>query len=390
MKKYIFILLTSFLPGMATAVTPEEILQIITEQGSVAVLKAENKADLSLENAKNTLQGVEVEFEHLWGREGARKWSVAASQPFEWPGVYGLRKKLVEQKTVAAVESENALCLELKTRATELLVKLAYCQKRIDMTEIMLRDMEQTEHHLEEALNNGLITIIDRKKASIETVMLRVERDKLLNNRNGLVAELSELAGVNLNTNETDWRVLPPIMTLKDFDEYAEKIDKDPSLVALRAKGQYDLLSASEARMSASMPSFALGYKYENEEGFSFNGLTVGVTLPSWGSQKYRKALTASVTANTVAADNLRTVLRNRLENDYAAAQSLRDNLSALHKTGIGGNYMSLVREAVESGEMTLLDYLREQSYYHTTNLSQIDLEEEYALTLARLNRYFL
>lgn len=373
----------------AERLTPEQIYGMVDENKSLSVIRQQAEADAAAIGASNFLPGPEAEFEHLWSKNSLTKWSLGITQNFDWPGVYGLRRKMQQNALVAGHLGASALKQQLRYEATVLMTRIAYGQRRIETLNKMIADMESFEQHIVEALEHGQATILDRKKVAIEIVNLKIERDTQIGNKTELIADLSALAGSELPCHDsTDWTALTPMSTLGDLDAYIASFNNNAlEYQAAKASLTGAELAVREAS-SSSLPGFGVGYRHEKEESGHYNGFAVTVSLPSWGVNSSQRAARMQVVSEQFRTDYIATTELARIRTEYDRAVRLRDNLEQLNRQGLDGSYASLLKEALLGGEITMLDYLREVSWFRETSLSMVDLEEQYALVLASLNRF--
>lgn len=370
------------------AISPEEIYDKILDNGSLDALKAELNHELYQARSENYPKGPEAEFEHLWGRNGATKWSFGVTQFFDWPGLYSIRKRIIENKNLINQYEINSLKEELKLQTVDLLVRINYLQRRIDVYKSQIKDLKELEDYLDEALEHGLVTILDKKKAIIESVNIQIDCDKLEAEKNLYIDQLSELAGTDLQEEELDVNSIVNLYELKDLETYLNELEtEDCKIKIAKQASAYALLEEKESNM-ALYPGFGVGYRHEKEEDMHFNGFAVSLTLPNWGAGKQARASKIKTTAANLQAANIYNAQKVRVEREYNSAMKLKENISTLHENGLDGTYMVLVKEAMQGGEISMPDFLREQTFYRNTLLNLIDLEEKYSLLLTSLNRY--
>lgn len=373
----------------SVAYNPDDIIsQIVESNPSLATLTTQADADAKAAYASNSLSGPELEFEHLWGRDGATKWSVGVSQSFEWPSLYKVRKDLAYLNYVSATLSVNVKKSELINQARETLVRLYYCQQRLDILDGLIADMSSLHNHLGEALGHGLITILDYKKSGLELTELQIERSKVVDEQHRLEASLNELAGKPLHFPDGRPEAPAFIGTLNSLDSYTAEIRTNSPAVAF-AESNLAIAKLNVNNVSKSnAPGFSVGYRHAKEEGIHYNGFAIGIELPTWGINRNKAAVQSAELSAQTACDEAIQAETARVESEYRVAESLRSEINALRANGLDGSYVSLLKEAYNGGEISVLDYLREQSYYQSSRLSILDLEEQYAVSLTSLNRY--
>ena len=373
----------------AGATTPMEVLEQVVNSTQLENLREQNKAALATEEAQNYLPGLEVDFEHLWHSARDTKWSLSVTQSFDWPGLYTTRRDLIAANRAVNSLGEESLRMELRVAAMKILVELSYNAQRIKLLDRELESLMEIDKYLAEALEHRVVTILDKKKSAIEIVNVTIEKDKLLARQDELLGELQQLAGFPLNLKDVNWIDLPPLQTLGEYETYLGEVDLDPSLRAETQRNEVARLEAETARLSV-LPKFGIGYRHDKEDIGHFDGFSMSVGLPTWGVTKQKIAAQTALATQNVQAENRKKLILARIENEYRSAQTLREHIKKLRANGVDGSYLILLGEALKGGELTMMDYLREQIFYRTTSMTLLDLEEKYSLLLASLNRYRL
>ena len=75
----------------------------------------------------------------------------------------------------------------------------------------------------------------------------------------------------------------------------------------------------------------------------------------------------------------------NRLQNLYEKSVSLYKNATKYRQALDSYNSQSLLRKALEAGEITLLNYLYQLEAYYDSSNNLLEFERDYALAVAEL-----
>ena len=388
MKLKIFCLaLAMTITSSLLATTPQEILNLIGTSPQFEILSQQNNHEVALSNLQNQLDGPEIEFDYLWGENQSRKISFGITQNFEWFGAYRIRNKIVENTKNTVLLTQAQSLMEMKYEASRLLVKLMYCKKRIEMMSEIHSNLQLINTSLDDALEYGMITILDKKKSGLELATLSISIERLKKEQVSLTLELEQLTGSKIDIDQIDWEAMATMFQIHEYEYYIEKAKIDPAFLIEKSKRYGAELVAKEAKMTT-LPGVGIGYRYEREENINFHGFSVSLNLPTWGISKARKASQYLINAATISETNQYNINLNRIEKEYKTACELRNELQILKKQGFDGSYVALLKETHEGGEISLLQLLIEQGYYRDATLQLLEIEEEYALLLASLNRY--
>ncbi|MCH5219080.1 MAG: TolC family protein [Muribaculaceae bacterium] len=389
LNKIITIIATCISIGLpANALTTEQIIDKVVNGALIKVYKNQNLAEHYANRSQNWLPGPEIDFDHLWSHDGMTKWSLSVTQNFDWPGLYSARKKVNDAKNLSNDLRLLSTINELKLQAFQLTISIAYDQKRIDFVQNMLDDYTQLHEQMKEALEAGNVTILDETKVEIELIQLRIQLTDYVNNLNEDIAKLTELAGGELDFAEEKFE-LPVLPALHQREYYIAQLEEDPTLLAMEATRNAALLEIEQSKM-ANLPSFGIGYRHEKEENDHFNGFGISISLPTYGLKTYRQAAQFNLETAEISSLLSKRVSMARIDNEYKAATILRDNIGQHQAEGVVNRYWNFLKDALEGGELSLLDYIREKSYYINIFLSITDIEEKYALLNASLNRFEL
>ncbi len=379
-------ILTTATAIYAQSMTAEQVLQSLDNNLLLQQMQTNAKADLLDGKAANTLGGPEAEYEHLWGKDGAHKWNVGLTQSFDWPGLYSARRQAYNAEYTASELERTAQYAETVVEVKRLLVQSGFICQRREIINSMITDLTDLQKYLDEALQHGLVTIIDHKKAAIEIVNLQIERDALNEQLAAVIGQISSLTGTEFDVDKIDVTSMPALGSLLSLDDYLAKEDVDPMVVY--AAAAWVATKANEKVVDRSvLPGFGIGYRHAFEENTHFDGFAVSISLPTWDSSKAKQSSRMKTMAAETGLALQKQLYRTRVKTEYNAAATLRERIKSLRAVGMDGSYLQLLKMAREGGEISMLDYLREQSYYRTTALSLLDLEERYALLLTSLNR---
>jgi outer membrane protein TolC len=138
------------------------------------------------------------------------------------------------------------------------------------------------------------------------------------------------------------------------------------------------------------LPKIETGYHAQGILGQSYKGVHAGVTIPLWENKNRVRAAQAGL---DYARSNVETLrLEHRLENkrlyDQLAVRTkaMRD-YNALVATL---NNTALLEKALRLGQITVIQYFQDESYYFSTYDRYLELEAEYHKTLAQLFKFRL
>lgn len=370
-------LAAAYMPGMA------ESMVLSAEQAAI-------RAEVAPEDP-------EVEFEYLWpsaaGEEG--RWSAGISQQLP-----DFRKMAASRKVIRAIDSlrihkRMAADAEACYEAQKKLITLIGARRELMLLQEIHANLDSLEVVYNRAWEKGEVTILDLNKIRIEHARASSANDEAEATVRALTAEIVALSGGNLTAVELDKLVDYPLFPEFPYDhgclpgegEMAPVVMESPQYKALEAeiavsRAKYGL--ASKERF----PKLSLGYVHAYEEGTHFNGFSAGLTLPVFSRQSTKAAAAAEEMALKTDNEIKKNEMIAGANADCAKAHILERRLSMIGPAVENTNNVRLLKMALEGGEISLLEYLQETSYFVEAAQEYNSARLEYALTLASLARW--
>lgn len=391
-KKLFIPVLTAILgavPAMGQDAFDQTIDLIVTSNPQVQSERGLAKA-VALDNADaNSLANPEVSFSRVWGTKGVgNKLQLDVTQSFDWPGLYGARRKANSRQQNAAAMLCRWTELQVSLEAKRLLIELVYVRNQIALYRELMLNMEQLEQAVNSAHKQGYASDLDRRKIAIEKYKIAGQSTALDARRVQIEGELQALCyGATLNLEEIDAYPIEPILSLEEYQ--AQIISLDPQIAASVMTEDAEAFGAKAATLER-YPGFSVGYQHQAELGDRFNGFTVGMTLPFFENRHGR-------TAAIARADVARSLTYALQAEKQATVVSSMTEMSAWREqvetylTVFGDNaYLTLIKKAYLGGELSVLEYLTEIRYFSEATQAYYEAEYNYHLTLAELNKYNL
>lgn len=379
MKK-IFLAIILSIPVAATAQTAQfnRILnQVIDSISNIRSLESGFDAQIMALKAENSLSGPEVGFEYKWPqRTGAQnRWGIEVSQEIEWPGVYGARRQAADNlagiKSNAAVQTEDWLRYEISDR----LLQLIDLRKRLDVLNEIQSNLEGVSQSMGKMLENGQTTVIDCRKAEFELLAIRekIADTRAEYDRMAKLVGFGQIVPTGLD-QLTDYPDSPANLPMMTPDEIEKQIAAQRSL--------------DDARMERmkNMPSFSIGYVHDFEEGFHFNGFSLGMKLPAYSARKSNAAIQLEAETRQMELDQARAQRMASVEADLAELSRLSKLIGEYEKMLGSDDYLRLLRKSFDARQITLTQYLLDQNQYYTTRLDYLSLQLRYHRLLPALS----
>ena len=385
----IIIAATLAMANAANAITIEDVIANVKQNNKeLKYTTAQIDAQASEIKTNNNLSNPVVEGGYLFGKGPAEnKWEVGVSQEFEWPGLYSSRGAANKARVEAMKLGYSVKQLQLLTEAYGVCLDIISLNRQIEYEKNIQSNIDALYEKNMKAFEHGEVSVIDINKLKVERIGLQQKIDDCVLRRDALVKQLEgynanmPLAGVE-SLNEY------PAQQLVSLDEYlAEAKESAPEVMQYRADMAADEKEVKVAKMQG-LPKFSLGYKHANEEGNSFNGATVGVSLPIFENRGKKKAAKAKAISSQLAYDNAVLALTNEVTTNYNKATTLGKQLAGYSEALDGVNNVEILNKALAGGQISLLTYLQEVRYFVEARAVMLEMESEYNQVLVNLNKY--
>lgn len=379
-----FVLLTGGTGTVVADVYDDIVKDLEVNNISLQSLREESIAEITSTRIEGNLPATDVEMEHVWsGRGGERKWSIGVAQEFDFPGVYYARNREIKVRREALYLKYKASLTDLVIQARELLTDIAYCNKAIELESTIVEDMKSMCEFLERSYSKGESTILEVNRAKIELANNMVKLRGLNDRRIEALRQLKAM-GCDIGTGlDVNYRMA----SLGSLDEYRAKIETNTAVAYYKQLKRAEILGG-KTRMREMYPGFKIGYVHEYEEGTSFDGFSIGLSLPLFsnrGKRALSKSLELKAEWDEVAA---RVERESVIDVEYNKARSCKDLIDILGPVFNGTNHAALLGKAYRGGQMSVIDYLREVTYFRESEWDFLELEMEYFKSLNRLESW--
>jgi outer membrane protein, heavy metal efflux system len=332
----------------------------------------------------------QVEYDYLFGSpEGAgnqRDFSV--TQRFDFPSVYKRKKELSNQQLAQADMQHLVFRQDILLQAKLLLLDLIYLNKKQEVLDQRRIRLEQLVQDYQKKVDNGEVIILDLNKAKLESLNSQHEFSLNQNAIQTLKTKLTEMnGGIEIDIRDTVYPVLPLI---PDFETLDSTIEANDPIIKVYDQEKLVLQQQISVQRSLNLPKIETGYHSQAILGQSYRGIHAGVTIPLWENKNKVKAAQASLeySEEKVSAHRVEHRLENKRFYDQLA---VRLNAMWEYQRLVGElKNTELLDKALQLGQITIIDYFRDQSYYFMSFDRYLQMEVEYHKTVAELHKFTL
>jgi cobalt-zinc-cadmium efflux system outer membrane protein len=367
----------------------EQLLQEIEENSTqLAAVREETEAQ-RLENRSDlNPHDPEVEFNYFWGTPSAigNRTDFSITQSFDFPTAYLHKKKIADLSNENLSFAYQAKRKNVLFEAKQICIELVYYNAMHQEYNQRLEHAQSIANMYEVQYTMGSANILEKNKAKLNLIQVENEIKNIEIEQSRLLSKLQVLNGgkaiawnaVNLHpsrlpNNFTDW--------------YAEASADNPILQSMH---QQKTIANQQVKLNTAMnlPKLTTGYMSEKMVGEHFRGFTLGVSIPLWENRNKLKQAKAMVRSSEASIKDIEIEWYNHLEHLFLKAQSLKYNILQYQRALADFNNENYLKQALDAGEISLLNYLLEIEFYYDTKQKALEISRDYEMVIAELMRY--
>lgn len=364
------------------------LLEVEQNNTTLALARDTKKADEYGNKTGIYLQNPGFGFNYLWGdpaETGPRK-DIHIVQSFDFPTAYSWRRDIAaarnRQADLKYQQERRQVLYQTRQACLDLIytnAKHAELMKRF----IRARDLAQAYTVKFESGETG---ILEYNKAQLDLILRSGDLDACEMERSGLLTALEGLNGGRyLEFTDT---VFPLIPLPVDFETwYGLTGISNPVLAWLKQETEIGQMQEKLSK-ALILPGFEAGFMREQVVGQQFQGVTFGMTIPLWEQKNTLKYARARTIAGKSAETDFKQQYFTRLKALHGRAVSLQNRVIRLQETILTFNNTSLLKKALDLGEISLTSYIVELSQYYEFADKLLDSELELNKMIAELMQY--
>jgi len=377
-----WLLLCLWFPMLESQSFPEGILSEIEQNNSyLAALREQSLAERIGYDTGLNPEDPELGFNYLFSSPGdlGNRTDLSLVQNFDFPTVYKHRKELSSLKKQQLELNYQRERQAIFLKAGSLMVSLGHGRKMMTLLMGRIRHAREIEAAFQLRFEQGESSIFDLNKAKINLLNLESQLEQVQINQSSAMRELSRLNGGKIPE-------LPDLMIFsralpEDFESwFAEEAHRIP-LISWQ-QGKIELLRKEASLTRAeNWPGFSAGYMSESITGEVFRGLSLGMHLPLWENRRKREYAEARIKAAESSLTDHQLQIRLELRNLFSTARELENSRKLYQEQLSALDHRDLLYKALETGEMSLIDYLRELAVFYEgeDRLAEMEYERDLA-----------
>lgn len=388
MKQIIYILLSVLTISAQAQVSFDNVLkEIEINNTTLKAYREKANADKIGNKTGINMANPEVEFGYLWGSpsgEGNRV-DLNVTQSFDFPTAYRYKTQLSDGKNQQVDMIYDQQKVEILQQARLICVELVYQTKMNKILSDRLKQARELSDAYQKSFDQGNIDVLERNKTKLN--LLNAEKALQINevDLNLSKSELQRLNG-GLDVGEFN-RYSDFTFPLNFIEWFAIVKANNPSL---RVAEQEVTLSRKQEQLTKALnlPKITAGYASERVSGTTFQGVSVGVSIPLWEGKNTVKHQKAQTVALQMQHEDSELQFRNTLKNQYDKAKKLSLLLKEYEDALSVTSSQDLLKIALDKGQLSLINYLLELSVYYETVDKYLETERDYQLAVAELQQW--
>ncbi len=331
-----------------------------------------------------------IEYDYLFGSPAGlgNQQEFNIIQQIDFPTVYSRKRDLSNKLVSQAQMQKNVFRQDILLASKLLLYDLIYLNTKESQLLGRQQQSSQFLQEYEQKLQQGDANMLDVNKIKLQYLSMKNDLLLLQNEKQTLLTKLAELnGGVWVDFIDT---IYPTIPLIPDFETLDSIIESNDPLITLYEQEKLIQQQQVTVQKSLNLPKLEAGYHGQTILNTRLQGIHAGITVPLWENKNKVKAAEANV---DFASTNIqRHRLEHRLENRrlydlLEVRQNAMEEYEELLSTM--GNTL-LLDKALRLGEITVIQYFLEQTYFYTAYDKNEQLKREYHKAVVELYKYTL
>lgn len=364
-----------------------DVLGTIEQNNTTLKALRETSDAQKLENRTGIyLPDPEIGFNYLWGNPSSvgNRQDVSVSQSFDIATLSGLKSKVANGKNELVEWQYKADRMNILLEAKKYCLDLIYYNSLLSELAVRLEHAETIAAGQKERLDSGEGNVLEYNNVQLNLSTVKGEVSRIETERNSVISQLTRLnGGMELMLDDS---IFASIDLPTDFVQwYTIAEDKNPVLSYVKQEIE---LSKKQVSLSKSMglPTFSAGFMSENVVGQRYQGVSVGVSVPLWSNKNRVKQAKTAVRAAESRQTDAKQQFFSQLEILYARTLGLKNTAENYRASLTNANNSTLLKRALDTGQISMLDYIVEIGLYYNTVSQALQAELDYQKAFAELS----
>lgn len=333
---------------------------------------------------ENNLEDPSVSYSRKFGEQDGvgPEMEFAVTQGIDFPTLYAQRRQYGKLQGRALDLQQAVLRRDILLRAKELCLDLIRLNQLKALYGQRLKNAEELNALFDERFEKGDVNILEVNKVKMELMNLRAtvaENDAAY--RTALQNLLAMNGNMPLEFDETVYPLVPELRSLEQVRD--EVMGADYALKQAQA-GSEAARKLVKVNRHGWLPKLEVGYGREGGSDAMLNGFVVGVSVPIFSNRGKVKAARARQAGAELAQEQVAQQVEADIQSLFNEATRLRASMQA-YDMGLMDKTLSALKQAVEAGQLSVLDYYSEAETVYASQEKLVDLENRYQKVVAQL-----
>ena len=371
--------------GEAKAQAIDEVLRNIERNNKELQASAKDAEAARMEvQTQNNLEDPSVEYSPFYtkGISGMSSSELVVSQSFDFPTLYAARHSSGKLQKEVVDRQYQVERRELLLSAKNLCLDLIMLNKQQAMLSLRKKNAGDLLTLFDERLKQGDAGVLDINKIKME--LMNVQTEVAQNNAAHRTA-LQKLLAMNGNLPiEFSASEYPQTKAPVGYDElYDEVVATDATLQMADASARAAEKNVSVQRQNW-LPKLEVGYRRNTSIDEKSNGFLIGGSLPLFSNRKKNKIARAQAVSARLRLDDVRLQTEADVQSRYNELRQL-DEAMRVYDVTLMTNTLSLLKEAVTEGQISVIDYYTEADNVYNKLMAYYEVENRYQKLLAEI-----
>lgn len=393
MKKELYITLLLFsltTPLLAQSGIDDVLKSIETNNKALQAGQHQNESRKAEARTGNYLSNPTVELNQLWAdkNSGGNSNELAVVQSFDFPTVYFNKNKLSKLKSTVSDYQYAALRQQILLNAQQVCQEIIFLRKQKHLLDKRLKNAERLETLYNQRFASGDANRLELNKIQLEKLnALNASR----RNDAALRSQLEQLQALNgglpIEFQAIDFN---NVSNLPAFDQVEKDyMAADPTLKSLIGESE-SAQREIKVNRALTLPKFDIGYRRNGGSEGKMNGFRIGMSIPLWENKNTVKQAKAQAEYSALNVEDNTQTLKATLREVYLQIQSLQTTKEEYAKTLATQRNEELLNKALETGQISMIDYFVEITILYDSIQNFLEVEKEYHNLVAQLLQYKL
>lgn len=361
--------------------------EIVSNNLQIAALRSQLQAQQAANGASLRLPDPEAEVAYLFGSPKGipNRTNVSLTQQLDWSVILGHKRALAEADNNVALHAYRSALQRILSDADRALTSLVYSNRlcaELSLRDSIARDILKL---YAEKFQRGDISQVEYNKVWLNASMSQAELARAESERTQAQLAVQALnGGKPIEFSSIDYP--SSVHSLPSIDSLLSAIQLSSSTIATAQAAIAQSQAQERVARADALPQLTVGFQGEYIRQNNYSGLSLGFTLPLWGNARQRvRQAKAETMAHTLSLADAKQQLTQSIIQQYANAQALQRTADDLQTGLTETSNAKLLRRSLELGQISLLDYLLEVSFYYSARTAQLEAERDAQMALSGL-----